>query len=185
MAEPELRKLLEYARPVREFSQAIQTSFRLIEAAMAAEASLSNLQARADAAATQTQALEARKAMLADEVSKERDALLSPARASLLKLQEEAATVQKKAEADKAAFDEERGRRTTILRNLDEQATDARRKHADDLRGMTAAAEDEKARLRGEIEELKAKRAVASEDLDTLRKEYRAVQEAAAKLVGR
>lgn len=183
MADPELRKLLEYARPVREFSQAIQTSFRLIEAAVMVEGTLANLQARADAATAQTLALEARKATLAEEIATEAAALLAPAKAALAKLEADTKAFGDKATSDRAAFDEERGRRTTILRNLDEQATDARRKNADDLRVMAGAVEAEKARLRGEIEELKAKRGLAAQDLEKIRGQYRDVQEAAAKLL--
>lgn len=185
MPDPELRKLLEYARPVREFSQAIQTSFRLIEAAIQAEGTLANLQARAEAAATQTQALEVRRAALADEVAKEADALLAPARSALTKLEADTKTFTDKALAERAAFDEERGRRTSILRTLDEQATDARKKNVEDLRKMADATEAEKARLRGEIEELKAKAALAKEELEQVQADFRAVQVAAARLAGR
>jgi len=185
MADPELRKLLEYARPVREFSQAIQTSFRLIEAALSAEGTLSNLQARAEAAASETQTLEARKSTLAEEIAREREELLAPVQAEVAKIQGDAFTFRQKAEAERTSFDEERGRRTSILRHLDEQATDSRRRNVDDLRTMTASAEAEKAKLRGEIEDLKSKVAVATEDLEQIRGEYRAVQGAAAKLAGR
>ena len=37
MPDPTLRQLLEFSRPIQEFSQAIQTSLRLIQAAVAAE----------------------------------------------------------------------------------------------------------------------------------------------------
>ena len=185
MPDPTLRQLLEFSRPVREFSQAIQTAFRLVEAAVTAEGQVENLKARATAATKDVQELEARKSRLADEVAAERERLLVPTRQELVKVEGDLQSLRQVAAADKQAFDDERGRRTSILRTLEEQATTAQRDHGERLRGFQNDVESEKARLRGEIEELKARAGIAREDLERTRTEYNQVLEAASKLVRR
>jgi len=185
MPDPTLRQLLELSRPVQEFSQAIQTSFRLIQAAVGAEGQIENLKARAASAQKECEALEARKATLADEVARERESLLTPARDALTKLEGDGVTLRKTQAADQATFDGERGRRTSILRDLDDRAKQAERDHQNRIRTHRDEVETEKARLRGEIEELRAMAAIAREDLERTRTEYTQVLEAASRLVRR
>mgnify|MGYP001597583201 CR=1 FL=1 len=185
MPDPTLRQLLELARPVRDLSQAIQTAFRLIEVAQAAEAGLETAKARMEAATKEAQALEARKAKLADEIAAERESLLKPVRETVVRLEAEGATLRAAMQADKTAFDEERGRRTTILRTLDEQGKDARKRNAEETQALRATTEEERGRLQAEISELRAKTALASEDLAKIRAEYQQLQDAGARLFGR
>ena len=185
MPDPSLRQLLEYARPVREFSQAIQTAFRLIEAAQAAEAGLENATARTAAATKEAQVLEVRKGKLAEEIAAEREALLKPVRGEVARLGSEGAKLRAAMQADQAAFDEERGRRASILRALDEQGKDARKRNAEEAQALRAATEEERGRLQAEISELRAKAALAGEDLTKIRAEYQQLQDAGARLFGR
>ena len=185
MADPELRKLLEYARPVREFSQAIQTSFRLIEMAISAESSLENLKARAAAATKEVETLEARRGTLAQAVAAERESLLVPIRAETAKLAEETASLRKTMDKERTAFDEEHGRRTSVLRQLDDQARDRKARLDQEGKEMRETLAAEKRDLLKEISDLKAEAVGAADAVARLRSEYRAVQEAAARLVGR
>ena len=185
MPDPTLRQLLELARPVRDLSQAIQTAFRLIEVAQAAEAGLETAKARMEAATKEAHALEARKATLAEEIAAEREALLKPVRETVARLEAEGTTLRAAMQADKIAFDEERGRRTTILRTLDEQGKDARKRNAEETQALQAAIDKERGRLQGELSELRAQAVLAREELAKVKAEYQQLQEAGAKIFGR
>lgn len=185
MPDPTLRQLLEFSRPIQEFSQAIQTSLRLIQAAVAAEGQVENLKGRAEAAAKELQTLEARRAGVAGEVSREREALLAPVKEELGRLQGDRTTLQRAMAADQAAFDEERGRRTSILKALEEQTQTAQRQHLARLRQQQDESEAEKAKHRTAIEELMARHALVREELAKTQMEYQAVLDAASKLVRR
>lgn len=185
MPDPVLRDLLERGRPVRDFAQALQTSFRLIELAISAEATLENAIVRAHNATQEAQVLEEQKNRLAEDLAGQREALLIPVRQEVTRLEGEAAAVRKRVEDEKRALDEERGRRTSILRILDEQITDARRTTEHQLLAVRATTKTEEDKLKGDLARLGAQIGEAKRELDQLRAEYRGVQEAAAKLAGR
>ena len=184
MADPELRKLLEYARPVREFSQAIQTSFRLIEAALAAEGTLASAKTRAETALQEAQALEARKTTLVEEVAKERESLRVPLVAEKKKLEDALTALRERIQGEQSAFDDERSRRTAILRGLDEKTKEAERAHGERLVTLKKEADQAKGTAQNEIDRLKAQADEERSKLTQLRIEYQAVQNDAAKLAG-
>lgn len=185
MPDPTLRQLLEYSRPIHEFSQAIQTSLRLIQAAVAAEGQVENLKARAEAALKDVSALEGQKARLADDVQATRDALLAPVQQELRRLEGEASAARAAMGKERTAFDEERGRRTAILRALDEQVAEARKRLNEHQVSVKAKIADADRHGTEVIAGIQARIEETTRALDRLQADYRAVQQAAAKLAAR
>ena len=140
---------------------------------------------RAEAAQREALALEERRATIQADVETERERLLAPARAELAHLSEQAQASAAQMAADRKAFEEELGRRTNIVRTIEEQTQTARRAHVERLGQIRDEGEREKASLRRDIETLRAERGLAEQDVERVRAEYRAITEAAAKLAGR
>ena len=185
MPDPSLRQLLEYARPVRDFAQALQTSLRLIEASLSAEATLGQATARADAASKEAQRLEQSAAKMAEDVAAQRELMLEPVRQDLLRLEGQRDALGRDIEASRRAFDEERGRRTAILRGIDEQAEEAKRRQQEQSVALRQGAKADEDRLKSDLAMIRAQVEEAQRELARLRAEYQAVQHAAAKLAGR
>lgn len=185
MPEPNLKQLLEYARPVRDFAQTLQTALRLVEAAIAAEAGLANATARSQEALQRAQQLEMKAAQSEADVATQRELLLIPVRQEVARVEAEGKAVKERIEREKTAFDEERGRRTSIMRTLEEQVTEARKRNEEHLIALKHAAKAEEDRLNDDLKRLRIQIEETKRDLEGLRAEYRAVQQAAAKLAGR
>ena len=185
MPDPTLRQLVESSRPVRDLAKALQAAFQIADAALAAEAGAARAETLRREAEAALQALEATRAALGEALAAEREGLLAPARAERARVGAETTTIRERAEAEKQAFDAERGRRTSILKALEEQADSARRANREEVAQLRDAAQAESVRLQVEIERLKSQAALAREEVDGLRADYRGVQEAAAKLLGR
>ena len=185
MPDPTLRQLLEFSRPIQEFSQAIQGSLRLIQAAVAAEAGLENAKARTDAALKEAQTLETRKAALADDLQSTREAMLLPAKQELKRLEGEAVALRARIAQEKLSLDEERGRRTAILRSLDEQVDEAKKRANEHQVALKAQLAEADQRAKEALAAIQIRSEEATRDLERLKADYRAVQQAAAKLAGR
>ena len=185
MPDPNLRQLLEYARPVRDFAQALQTSLRLIEASLAAEATLGQATARADAAAQEAQRLEQSAVKMAEDVAAERELMLKPVRQDLVRLEGQREALGRDIETSRRAFDEERGRRTAILRGINEQSEEAKRRQQEQSVALRQGAKAEEDRLKSDLGLVRGQIEEAQRELVRIRAEYQAVQHAAAKLAGR
>ena len=185
MADPSLRQLLEYARPVRDFAQTLQTALRLVEAAVEAEAALANATARSQEALRRAQEAEIKAAQNEADVVAQREILLAPVRQELVRLGAEATAVKERIDREKTAFDEERGRRTSIMRALEEQVAEARKRNEEHLIALKHTAKTEEDQLNDDLKRLRIQIEETKRDLEGLRAEYRAVQQAAAKLAGR
>ena len=182
MPEPTLKDVLDRSRQLEEFAKSIQLGFVLLREASATQGALEGMKSRIAAAQREAESLEARNAGLADEVAKARERLLWPARDALAKIDADGAALRAAQAADTAAFDEERGRRTSILRDFDDRAKQSERDHRARLARDRDEAERDKSRLRGEIEEIRALLGIAKEDLDRTRAEYNQVLDAASRL---
>lgn len=183
MPEPTLKDVLDRSRQLEEFAKSIQLGFVLLREASATQGTLEGMKSRIAAAQREAESLETQNAGLAGSIATERDRLLDPVRKAVTTIEAEGMALRKAQAADLAAFDQERGRRASILRDLDERAAQAARDHQVRLRQDRDEAEAEKATLRGAIEEVRARLAIATEDLDRIRTEYTQVLEAASRLV--
>jgi hypothetical protein len=188
MPDPTLRQLLEQARPVRDLFQALQAlaaASKVVEDAQSVEGTMRGLRGQLEGLHGELRQLATRRAGLEAEVTAERDSLLRVVHAERDRVVAETNKIRATAEADQRAFDEERGRRTSILRALDEQATDAKKRNAEEVQALRVATDAERGRLHVEISEVRAKAALVTEDLAQLRAEYQSLQEAGARLFGR
>ena len=185
MPDPNLRQLLEYARPVRDFAQTLQTALRLVEASVEAEAALASATARSQAALQRAQELEMKASQVEADVAAQREILLAPAREEAAKLDVERRKVRDEILRERALLDEERGRRTSILRALDEQVESAKRRAEESMLALRRSTKTEQDRLGDELERLRIQIEEQKVGLERIRADYRGIQQAAAKLVGR
>lgn len=179
------RALLEGARPVRDLQRALQAAFALIDGAVAAEAAVETAQRRHAEVTQALEALEGRRRGLGAEIEGERARLVAPVVAERQRLEADVLKLRDTLEADQGAFDAERGRRASILQEIAERTQTAERAHRERVATLRADQEAEAQRLRQVLEDLKGQALLAQTELDALRAEYRGVQDAAAKLVGR
>ena len=185
MPDPTFRQLVEGARPVRDLQRALEAAFGLIHGAMAAEAAVEAATRRHAEVAQAVEALEGRQRGLEAEIEAERIRLVTPVVAERQRLEAEVLKLRDTLEADQGAFDAERGRRASILQEIAERTQTAERGHRDRVATLRANQEAEAQRLRQAVDDLKGQALIAQTELDGLRAEYRGVQDAAAKLVGR
>ena len=155
MPDPTLRQLLEYAKPIRDFAQTLQTALRLIEAAVEAEGALANGNARAQAALQKAQELEMKAAQMEGDIAAQRETLLIPARQELARLEGESQAVKERVARERSDLDEERGRRTSILRNLDDQVYTAKKRSEEQMIALKQGAKAEEERLREDLQRLR------------------------------
>ena len=185
MADPTLRQLLEYARPVREFAQTLQTALRLVEASVEAEAALASATARSQAALQRTIELETKAGQVEADVAAQREMLLTPIREEAATLEVEHRKVRDEIQRERALLDEERGRRTSILRALDEQVTSAKQRADEATLAIRRSSKAEQDRLGDDLERLRIQIEETKANLERARADYRGIQQAAAKLAGR
>ena len=186
MTEPvNFRALVEGARPVREFQRTLEAAFALIHGAMAAEAAVEAATRRHAELGQALEILEERRRTLGAETEEERVRLMAPVVAERQRLEAEVLKLRDTLEADQGAFDAERGRRASILQEIAERTQTAERAHRERVAALRTDQEAEAQRLRQALEDLKAQALLAQTELDAFRAEYRGVQDAAAKLVGR
>lgn len=185
MPNPSIRDLADAVKPMRAFVQTLQAAIHVVEGALDVEARTARLYAEVAEAERVLKSLEERRGMLDREIGAERDKRLSAAQSEWTRVKEEAERARVAMAADQRTFDDERGRRASILQGLEEKAKSAERQHAERLARMREEAIEAQNRIRAETETLIAQRALAQQELDTLRSELRAVQEAAARLAGR
>ena len=178
--------------PLKRWLEAIAALREALEEADRAESFLAESKAaiedaakRAEGATRQATELEGRRDRLAADVEADRQRLLAPTLKERERLVAESDKITAQTVTDKQAMEEERGRRTSILRALGEDEQQAKRQHDLALQAMRDEAEVERRTLHAGIERLRAETALAQEDRDRARGEYRAVQDAAAKLAGR
>ena len=185
MPDPTLRQLLEYAKPIRDFAQTLQTALRLIEAAVEAEGALANGNARAHAALQRAQELEMKAAQVEGDIAAQRETLLIPARQELARLEGESQGVKERVAREKFELDEERGRRASILRNLEDQVYTAKKRSEEQMIALKQAAKADDERLREDLQRLRNEVDEAKVAAAQARADYRNIPQAAAKLAGR
>lgn len=185
MADPTLRQMLEYARPIREFAQILQTALRLVEAAVEAEAALANATARSQEALKRAQEFEMKAGQVEADVAAQREVLLAPVHAEAATLAIEHRKIRDEIQRERAVLDEERGRRTSILRALDEQVEAAKRRGEESMLAIRRSSKAEQDRLGDEMERLRIQVEEMKVNVERARADYRGIQQAAAKLAGR
>lgn len=185
MADPTLRQLLDYAKPVRDFAQTLQTALRMIEAAVEAEGALANGNARAQAALQKAQELEMKASQLEADVALQREVLLVPVRQELARLEGEGQALKERMDRERFQLDEERGRRASILQALEEQVYTAKKRTEEQVIGLKQAAKAEEERLRENLQRLRNEVDELKGAAERARADYRNIQQAAAKLAGR
>lgn len=178
--------------PLRRWLEAIAALREALEEADQADAFLAESKAaiedaakRSDVAKRQAADLEGRRDRLAQQVEGERQQLLAPAVKERDGVLAELAKIKVHIAQDKQAMDEERGRRLSTLRQWGDQERDARIQHEQVLAALRIEADLERGRLVAETDHLKATADEARKDVARAKTEYRAVQDAAAKLAGR
>lgn len=177
-----LRRFLEGMTALRE---ALEEADRADAFLSTSEKALAEAKKKSADAERQLAELDGRRNALAQEVEAERQKLLKPVFEERTRLVTESEKVKAQTELDRQAMDQERGRRVSTLRQLDDRERDARNLHEQTLKGLRAESDRERQVLGGEIDRLKALADETRKDVVRAKNEYRAVLDAAAKLAGR
>lgn len=185
---PRIQKL----DPLRRFLEGMTALREALEEADRAEAflatqekTLADAKKRAADADRQAADLEGRRAALAQEIEAERKKLCVPILEERARLVAEADKIQAQIARDRQAMDEERGRRLSILQQMNDRERDARIRNEQTLKALREELAGESYALKAEIDRLKATAEDTRKDTVRARTEYRAVLDAAAKLAGR